>query len=84
MGRQRRGRIWLAGEYLGLVSTKPKPTARQALRAFLYTLPAILLAAVAAALVADAGAPEWLIFFIRGLPILVMMGLLTRAGRMRP
>jgi hypothetical protein len=63
------GRAWRVAEHGGLVSDKPKPTPRQALVAFLWTLPFVVLAALAAAAVDQAGGPDWLRLVIVVSPI---------------
>jgi hypothetical protein len=57
---------------------------RQALRAFLYTVPAVVVAAVVATLVERAGGPDWLTLIIIITPIGLMTGLLQRwSGKAR-
>ncbi len=73
-----------AGEWLGLVDTRPKPTARQILRAFLYLLPVLVVAAVVASFIERAGGPDWLTPIIMGMAFGLVPTLLERwSGKAR-
>ncbi len=81
VSQPRRGRVWRVGEYLGLVSDRPTLSWRQALKAFLWSLPLLVSGAFAAAVAQDSGAPEWLTMALRVLPIVALVALLSRTNR---
>lgn len=64
--------------YLGLTSTRPKPSLRQALAACLWTLPVVVVAAAVATAVERADGPSWVSAAVMVVPIWVVLGLLSR------
>jgi hypothetical protein len=73
-------RLRRAGDWLGIMDTRPKPTMRQSLRAGLFALPAVFVAAGLASLVERAGGPGWVMVIIMVTPIWLFVGLLERRG----
>ncbi len=81
MSHPKHRRVWRVGDYLGLVSDRPKPSLRQSLKALLWCLPLVVIAALAASVAEDRGAPGWLAAALMVLPICAFGALVSRTDR---
>lgn len=78
MGAPERRRTWRVAKFLGVVDDRPKPNARQSLRALWRTLPYIAVAAVLGGAVELLNGPSWVQLILVVSPVLAMTVLLEQ------